>query len=291
MKSPHRPRSRILETLWPQERVAHLRGRSERVKARLSSIPACMLVLRTIRELSNDDATHMAAGVAFYAILSLFPMTLGLVALLSVFLDSSSVQTQLLAFFQDYLPGVNDALDTNINAGSSIGGFLGVLSFLGLFWSASAVFGAISRAVNRAWDVHQDRSFVVAKLRHIAMALGVGLLFLLSVGATTSIQFLNRVDLPGSPALGSSKTTASTSLPEPCLSSSPSPFSFSSTNLSRILPLTGGTSGPEYCWPPLPSRPANPCSCFTWTTLPTMGEFTVPWVRLLPCWCGHTCLP
>ena len=166
------------------------------------SIPACMLVYRTFRELSNDDATHMAAGVAFYAILSLFPMILGLVALLSMFLDSSSVQTQLLVFFQDYLPGVNDALDTNINVGSSVGGFLGVLSFLGLFWSASAVFGAISRAVNRAWDVHQDRSFVVAKLRHIAMALGVGLLFLLSVGATTLIQFLNRVDLPGVARIG-----------------------------------------------------------------------------------------
>ena len=120
MKSPHRPRSRILETLRPQERVAHLRGRSERVKARLLSIPACMLVYRTFRELSNDDATHMAAGVAFYAILSLFPMILGLVALLSMFLDSSSVQTQLLVFFQDYLPGVNDALDTNINAGNSV---------------------------------------------------------------------------------------------------------------------------------------------------------------------------
>ena len=62
--------------------------------------------------------------------------------------------------------------------------------------------GAISRAVNRAWDVHQDRSFVVAKLRHIAMALGVGLLFLLSVGATTSIQFLNQVDLPGVARIG-----------------------------------------------------------------------------------------
>ena len=176
--------------------MAHVRGRVERVKARLLSNPACMLVLRTIRELSNDDATHMAAGVAFYAILSLFPMTLGLVALLSVVLDSSSVQTQLLAFFQDYLPGVNDALETNINNGTSVSGFLGVLSFLGLFWSASAVFGAISRAVNRAWDVHQDRTFVVAKLRHITMALGVGLLFVLSVGATTAIQFLGRVDLP-----------------------------------------------------------------------------------------------
>ena len=176
--------------------MAHVRARVERVKARLLSNPACMLVLRTFRELSNDDATHMAAGVAFYAILSLFPMTLGLVALLSVFLDSSSVQTQLLAFFQDYLPGVNDALETNINNGTSVSGFLGVLSFLGLFWSASAVFGAISRAVNRAWDVHQDRTFVVAKLRHIAMALGVGLLFVLSVGATTAIQFLGRVDLP-----------------------------------------------------------------------------------------------
>ena len=292
MKPPHRPRSRILETLRPQERVAHVRGRVDRVKARLLSIPAGMLVLRTIRELGNDDATHMAAGVAFYAILSLFPMTLGLVALLSVFLDSSSVQTQLLAFFQDYLPGVNDALETNINNGTSVSGFLGVLSFLGLFWSASAVFGAISRAVNRAWDVHQDRSFVVAKLRHIAMALGVGLLFLLSVGATTAIQFLGRVDLPGVGRIGFLENARHQhNCPSPAfrlllyhfrphLQICPEYSHSLAVHLARSAAGRRCLRGQQNAVRVLPRQ-----LCRLWESI------RFPGFGCLPCWCGHTCLP
>ena len=57
--------------------VSYLRAKEERVKDRLLEIPVFVLATRTIRELSDDDATHMAAGVAYYAILSLFPMTVG----------------------------------------------------------------------------------------------------------------------------------------------------------------------------------------------------------------------
>ena len=69
-------------------------------------------------------------------------------------------------------------------------GVLGIGALIGLLWSASAVIGAISRAVNRAWDVHQDRPFYIAKPRQIGMALGVGILFLLSSSATYSIELL-----------------------------------------------------------------------------------------------------
>ena len=67
------------------------------------------------------------------------------------------------------------------------------MSIIGLFWTGSAVFGAISRAVNRAWDVHQDRPFYVAKPRQLAMAAGVGVLFLLSMSTTTALQFLGGI--------------------------------------------------------------------------------------------------
>ena len=36
------------------------------------------LLVRTARELSADDATHMAAGVAYYGLFSLFPLLLAL---------------------------------------------------------------------------------------------------------------------------------------------------------------------------------------------------------------------
>ncbi len=138
-----------------------------------------------------DDVTHMAAGVAYYAILSLFPLTIGLMALLSPVLHDENVKGQILDFFQTYLPGSTGALDANIQSVGEYRGQLGMISLAGLFWTASALFGAVSKAVNRAWDVHQDRPFYVAKLRHIAMALSVGVLFLMSVFATSALQFID----------------------------------------------------------------------------------------------------
>ena len=197
MKTQPCQTSKVLATSWLRRRIRRVRAKESQIQARLDAIPPFALVGRTVRELRDDDATHMAAGVAFYAILSLFPMTLGLVALLSVVLDSTDLQAQLLAFFLTYLPGATDTLNTDVDAVGSVRSFLGIFSLIGLFWTASAVFGAISRAVNRAWDVHRDRPFWLAKLRHIAMAVGVGLLFLLSVGTTASLQFLAQINLPG----------------------------------------------------------------------------------------------
>ena len=71
-----------------------------------------------------------------------------------------------------------------------------MVSFLGLFWSASLLFGAITRVVNRAWDIHQDRPFYIDKLRHILMAFCVAPLFLMSVGTTASLHILATHDVP-----------------------------------------------------------------------------------------------
>ena len=87
-------------------------------------------------------------------------------------------------FFETYLPGSNELLAHNINAVKDVSGFLGVIGVIGLFWTASAMFGAISRAVNRAWDVHEDRPFYIDKVRNLLMSCGVGMLFLMSVSAT-----------------------------------------------------------------------------------------------------------
>ena len=147
--------------------------------------------------MGHDDATHMAAGVAYYAVLSFFPLTIGLMFVFSLVLESDTVETELFEFFQTYLPGTADILGDNVQSVENIRGILGVLGVLGLFWTASALFGAISRAVDRAWDVHEDRPFYIAKLRHIAMSMAVGLLFLLSLGATGSLQVLSNLETGG----------------------------------------------------------------------------------------------
>ena len=176
-----------------QALLSRLREKQARVSARLLAVPAIQLIVRTIRELGNDDGSHMAAGVAYYAFLSLFPLLLGLIALLSLFIESDRVNDELFDFFGTYLPASTSELQNNIDGIQNQRGALGVLSIIGLFWTGSAVFGAISRAVNRAWDVHQDRPFYVAKPRQLAMAAGVGVLFLLSMSTTTALQFLGGI--------------------------------------------------------------------------------------------------
>ena len=177
-------------------RFLRTRVRIRRLERRLINNPAVALVYRTAKEMSADDATHMAAGLAYYAVLSLFPLTVGLISLLGLLLEPDALQSDVFHFLEGYLPVSEELLAANIEAAGNLHGFLGAISFFGLFWSASLMFGAITRSVNRAWDIHKDRPFYIDKVRNLAMAFGVAPLFLLSISTTAALQMLEGVDVP-----------------------------------------------------------------------------------------------
>ncbi len=143
------------------------------------------LLVRTIKEMSADDATHMAAGISYYALFSIFPLLLFLISLMSLALEPEDVRTRLTEMSSGYFPGSQQLIDNTLDTVLRARGALGVFGVLGLIWSGSAVFGAVSRSINRAWDVHVDRPFIISKPRQLAMATGVGLLFLVSLSAVT----------------------------------------------------------------------------------------------------------
>jgi membrane protein len=153
-------------------------------------------VVRTVQELGEDDASHKAAGIAYYAVLSLFPLLLGLIAILGLFLPSEQVQEELFDFFARNLPGAIDVLEQNIESVIKFRGAIGAVSLVLLLWSASSMFGAINRTINRVWDIHKDRPFYIRKLRDLSMAMGTGLLFVLSMGATSIFSILSNLDSP-----------------------------------------------------------------------------------------------
>lgn len=189
-----------LESLL-QESVKRLRQRQERIKNRLLKIPAVQLVVHITKGLGVHDASHMAAGVAYYAVLSLFPLILGLISVLGFFLPSETVQEELFDFFRTNLPESIDVLERNIEGVIQLRGPLGLLSLLGLLWSGSAMFGAISRAINRASNIRQERPFLIRKLHDVLMALSMGILLLLSLGMTSIFTILSHTSLPLSGAI------------------------------------------------------------------------------------------
>jgi len=149
-----------------------------------------VLTGRVFKELGDDDATHLAAGVAYYAMFALFPLILAVLAIGGTLLDSPGQQENFVNFVTDNLPGSKGFVEDNLREVIKFRSVLGLGAVVGLLWSASAGMGAVARGVNRAWDVHRNRPFYVAKPLQIMMALAVGVLFLLSTLLTSAIELI-----------------------------------------------------------------------------------------------------
>jgi membrane protein len=139
--------------------------------------------------MGNDGASEMVGAISYYVFLSIFPLLLGIISLLGLFLPQASVQETLFNFVRDQLPSLENFLRTNIEAIINSRGALGTVSIIGLIWSGSGMFGAIHRGINRAWGVSRNRSLFWRKARHVAMALSTGVFFLLSMGANALFSY------------------------------------------------------------------------------------------------------
>jgi len=159
---------------------------------RLANLPIArnwLVVLgwRVGREMLADDATHLAAGVSYFAIFSLFPTLLGILALGGIVLNSEAAKREFLKVVTNNLPGSEEfitsivpVLEQNVETLVAFSVPLGIISLIGILWSATGFFAAVNRAVDRAWDIPHHRSFLKAKAMQLVMVLALGIPFVLS---------------------------------------------------------------------------------------------------------------
>jgi membrane protein len=125
----------------------------------------------------------LAAQLAYYLILALFPFILVLVSLMGTF-GSPELASEVLAYFRQVMPAqayeIIETFTANIISGQAEAP--GLLSFGILFtiWAASGAFAALINALNRAYDVQETRPFW--KVRGIAILMTLGLSVLVLVG-------------------------------------------------------------------------------------------------------------
>ncbi len=158
------------------------------------------LAWRVAKKLVEDEATHLAAGVAYYTTLSLLPLMMGVLAISGLIWDSESIERNLVGLVTANLPGSQQLLADNAAQIVQHRGALSLGALLGLLWAGSAAFSSIARAMNRIWGVSQIPPFYVSKPVHVLMAAAAGVLFLLSAVATTVIEIVagrfQRLDIP-----------------------------------------------------------------------------------------------
>ncbi|MCH8745483.1 MAG: YihY/virulence factor BrkB family protein, partial [Chloroflexi bacterium] len=127
----------------------------------------------------RDDATHLAAGVAYYAVFSFIPLMIGFLALLGLLLNSAELQQQFLNFVTANTPGASAFATNNVQQIVKFRGILGIGGLLGLVGMGLAVFVAVSRTINRAWGIRKDRPFYINIPRQLLMTIVPAILLLL----------------------------------------------------------------------------------------------------------------
>lgn len=116
------------------------------------------------REISDDDVTGLAAELAYRFFLALFPFAIFLAALGGFIAQAAGVDDpagQALDLLGDSLPDDAASVISQQVAGVVESKDVGLLSFglIGTLWAASSAMGSVIKALNRAFDVKEERPF------------------------------------------------------------------------------------------------------------------------------------
>jgi membrane protein len=106
-----------------------------------------------------DRGPHLAAMVAYYALLSLVPFLVLTVSLLSIGEGSVTAHSYVIRELQHILPGqsVHD-LEKPLNSIQGNARTLGLIGLIGLFWTSLGFYSSLESALNIVFRV-QNRAF------------------------------------------------------------------------------------------------------------------------------------
>lgn len=170
-----------------------------------------LLTRRAVEGFTGAGGTRLAAAISYYALLSLFPLAILLVAAGSLVFDEAEARARVADRIAEALPltqgGAAEVRDLLAGAArNSAVGLAGLAGLAGLLWSASGMMGALRAGLTAVSGPEPGRPFLRGKLVDLAMVAGVGLLLLASAVLTVTArvaqeQVLDRIGVPGAGTL------------------------------------------------------------------------------------------
>ena len=135
--------------------------------------------------LDRDHVSIMAAGIAFYALLSIFPGMSALISIYGLVAAPATIETQLNSLSgvlpQEALKLLSDQLHTLVAAPRDKLGLGLLVSLLIALWSATSGTGSLMQALTVAYEERENRGILSFYGRAIVLTIGVGVFALLSL--------------------------------------------------------------------------------------------------------------
>lgn len=140
------------------------------------------ILKRAIQTFYAVRAPHAAAGVAFYAIFSLFPLILVIIAIGSYFVDPDEVFRLVTGLVSEYIPTAMQLINANLSQMFHAREAFGIVALLTLLWAASSVFTSLAYNINLAWTDARRRHFLHKRLVGLVMTVAICLMLVLFMG-------------------------------------------------------------------------------------------------------------
>ena len=150
------------------------------------------LLIRSSKKFARDDGGYLAAGMSYYIFFSVFPFLLGLLAFLGIFFGSEKATEQVKDVLERQLPGIADSpiIYDNLQSIDFNKGLVGALAVIGLLWTGSAVFGSLTRMMNKIWNLEDKRSFYNRKGTDMIFTILIGLVLSTNTFINSSVPVL-----------------------------------------------------------------------------------------------------
>jgi membrane protein len=170
---------------------------------------AARVTVAAVKRYKADQGDRQAAAVTYFAFLAFFPLVALAFAVLGYVVDADSSARETVAReLSSYLPGLigsgPNQVDLDQIAAAKTG--VGIFGLVGLLVAGLGWVDALRGAVRHMWRLPEEKvNFLVRKVRDVAILVGLGLMILGGIAATSvttavTSQLLEAVGLDGSVA-------------------------------------------------------------------------------------------
>jgi membrane protein len=145
---------------------------------------------RVVAAYGESQAGNYASGLAFNAFMTMFPLILGVLAIVGFAIHDESVHANVeMALLGVFPGGTHDSLVDALSGVKDSAGLLGILSIAGLLWAGTNFFAALEFALDRIFGVPQ-RDFVRQRLMGLIMIVVLVFAVVVSVGANSLMNLV-----------------------------------------------------------------------------------------------------
>ena len=151
-----------------------------------------------VNDFMSVNGHYLAAAIAFYSFLSIFPLTIALITLWRFVVGAEGFEDRLITGILTQIPVLAETegpsfVERFIHNVSNNPAVTSSLTGLGLFVAGMGVFGSIRKSVNIIWGIHRPRPFLTERAIDFMMMTVASSLIFLSVLLSAIFSFIQEI--------------------------------------------------------------------------------------------------